>query len=498
MNPSSSSGRLTTSTGQPGRIMQGMSFPERRGRWAVAVLLAVGAGLRFWFVRHPNPFLGDPTIYGNIARNLLTHHVYSFAAEPGPFPPTIIRLPGYPLFLAGCFLLFGIANFAAVLWVQVVVDLLTCLVQAALVRNLFGHRAAFVALVLGCLCPFTANYTATPLTETLTLASIAVALLSFERWQRRTRLTNVWVLGIGAALAISLLLRPEQALLSVAILPAMVLVCRQRAGADPSSWLSKRLLAPALCAALCVVLPLLPWTARNWHTFHLLQPLAPRYATDPGEPIPLGFQRWYRTWAIDFASTEEVYWNYDGTAIALSDLPSRAFDSPDQQRETAQLIADYNLTTNPTPHLDARFAAIAVERIRHNPFRYYVLLPAARLANMLLRPRTELTGIQLAWWRWRDSHAQTLFGLAYAGLNLLYMTLGFAGWHRWRRSATGTERILLWAMAAFVLLRCALLLTLDNSEPRYTLELFPILIVSASALWRSPSTSLNASSSSPS
>ena len=52
-------------------------------------------------------------------------------------------------------------------------------------------------------------------------------------------------------------------------------------------------------------------------------------------------------------------------------------------------------------------------------------------------------------------------------------------------------------MAAFILLRCALLLTLDNSEPRYTLELFPILIVSASALWRD-ATAVSGSSSNPS
>ena len=41
---------------------------------------------------------------------------------------------------------------------------------------------------------------------------------------------------------------------------------------------------------------------------------------------------------------------------------------------------------------------------------------------------------------------------------------------------------LAWAMVAFVVLRCALLLTLDNSEPRYTLEFFPLLIVWASFL----------------
>ncbi len=38
-------------------------------------------------------------------------------------------------------------------------------------------------------------------------------------------------------------------------------------------------------------------------------------------------------------------------------------------------------------------------------------------------------------------------------------------------------------MIAFVMLRCAMLLTLDNSEPRYTLEFFPLLLVWAGALF---------------
>ena len=480
-------------------MMHGMFSRPWRSNWFITGTLALGALLRVWFVRHPNPLLGDPMIYGNIARNLLTHHVYSFAAEPGPFPPTIIRLPGYPLFLALCFLLFGLGNFAAVLRIQVVVDLLACLVLALLARRLFGPRAALVCLLLGCLCPFTANYTATPLTETLTLASIAAAFFSFDYWRRQPGLTNSWVLAIAASLAVSLLLRPEQALLSVAVLPAMALVCWRRRGIATGPASGLRVLTPALGAALCVMLPLVPWTARNWHTFHLLQPLAPRYATDPGESIPIGFQRWYRSWAIDFASTEEVYWNYDGTAIALTDLPTRAFDSPTQRAQTEQLLADYNATTNPTPQLDDRFAALAEARKQHSLTRYYVFLPAARLANMLLRPRTELTGIQLAWWRWHDSPAQTLFATAYAALNLLYLVLGALGWQRWRSFADSDGRILLWSMTAFVFLRCALLLTLDNSEPRYTLELFPVLIVCAAALWSYPAPHhLNASSSSPS
>lgn len=448
-------------------------------RWAFAAgILGLGLLLRVWFHYHANPFTGDPQIYGNIARNLIQHGVYSFAAPGNALQPTLIRLPGYPLFLAACFLLFGIGNFTAVLWVQIAVDLAGCLLLARLARTLFGARAGTLCLLLGALCPFLANYTATPLTETLTLATIVIAFFSLDRWRRRPSLVNSWLLPLGLSLSASMLLRPEQALLAVAILPAMVLLARRRSRGGRSI----NNAVPAALAALCILLPLIPWTARNWRTFHLFQPFAPRSATDPGEAVPIGFQHWYRSWAIDFASTEEVYWNYDGTPIQLADLPSRAFDSPAQRAQTAQLLANYNQDTTPTPALDARFESIARARIQASPLRYYVLLPVARLANMLLRPRTELTGVQLAWWRWRDSRPQFLFATAYGALNLLYLVFGVVGLRRWHHVARGEERLLLSTMVAFVVLRCALLLTLDNSEPRYTLEIFPLLILWASAL----------------
>jgi len=49
--------------------------------------------------------------------------------------------------------------------------------------------------------------------------------------------------------------------------------------------------------------------------------------------------------------------------------------------------------------------------------------------------------------------------------------------------STADQSPILWAMIASILLRCALLLTLDNSEARYTLEFFPILFVFASIVF---------------
>jgi hypothetical protein len=68
-----------------------------------------------------------------------------------------------------------------------------------------------------------------------------------------------------------------------------------------------------------------------------------------------------------------------------------------------------------------------------------------------------------------------MFATAYALLNLGYLVLGLIGVFRWRRN--GWDAPLAWSMVAFAVLRCAMLLTLDNSEPRYTLEFFPLLLL---------------------
>src|SRR5437763_12183206 len=102
--------------------------------------------------------------------------------------PTLIRLPGYPLFLATCFKLFGVENYHAACVVQIVFDLVACVLLALFAARIAGaergRRAGLWTLWLATCCPFTAIFTASPLTEPLTLFSIALALVSMEGFAR--------------------------------------------------------------------------------------------------------------------------------------------------------------------------------------------------------------------------------------------------------------------------------------------------------------------------
>jgi hypothetical protein len=226
-----------------------------------------------------------------------------------------------------------------------------------------------------------------------------------------------------------------------------------------------------LLYCLAALLPLVPWTVRNYATFHVFQPLAPRYA-DPGEVSIAGARRWLRTWIVEYVSTANVCWNFPGDTIDLADLPPRAFDSPQQRAQTITLIDEYNQTTTLTPHLRQAFTALADERIRDNPFRYYVTLPLLRIADMLLRPRTEAFYLDVFWWRWSEHPAQTVISILFGLINLGYIAL--AAWAFLRGRVP-------WGLmlGGYVVLRCLMLGIMENPEPRYTLVLFPVFIVAA-------------------
>lgn len=435
----------------------------------VLLALLLGASLRSWFFCTYPAVAGDTLVYGNIATNWMLHGIYGMTAATS-IHPTLIRLPGYPLFLIACFSLFHIANYTAVVFVQMAVDLCGCLLLAAFTARTWSRTAGWWTLWLACLCPFTANYAAVPLTETLELFCITASLYAAARFLQTPR--KRWLLMLAAAWSYAALLRPDGALLAVAFCPAIYFYGRRR-------WGTRRMLHSTLMAGVLSILPFVPWTIRNWNTFHVFQALAPRYAVDPGKSTDPGFNRWTKAICVDFACTSDIYWNGGTDAIHPASLPSRAFPTPRVRAATLSVLADYNRARRITPSIDARFGDLANRIIRAHPLRYYLALPAARLADMWLRPRTELIWIELRWWQFSKHPGTTTFAAAYALLNLAFLLAALRGI---------VKRPPFWqAMLAFALLRSALLATLEAPEPRYTLECFPmILVLTAIALTSKP------------
>lgn len=427
----------------------------------ILLALLLGAALRLWLLFAYPTVAGDSLIYGDIAKNWMLHGIYGIHTSKG-MHPTLLRLPGYPLFLVVCFSLFHIDHYNAVAFVQIAIDLCSCLLLASFATQIWSRKAGWWTLWLSGLCPFTANYAAIPLSETLELFSISVALYAFARFLENPR--NRWLFLMAAAWSYAALLRPDGPLLAVAFCPALYFYGRRR-------WGAPRMLRSAVFAGVLSILPFIPWTIRNWNTFHVFEPLAPRYAVDPGQSTNPGFNQWTKAICVDYACTSDVYWNGGADKIDPASLPSRAFPSPAIRVATLNLLAYYNRAKSLTPSIDARFGELAARIIRAHPLRYYIVLPLARLADMWLRPRTEMLWISLRWWQYSRHPGQTLFATAYALLNLAFLLAAL--WGLFKRPP-------FWgAMLAFVLLRCALLVTLEAPEPRYTLECFPMIFVLA-------------------
>src|SRR5258706_5712251 len=150
-----------------------MEEPAMKPRHLIPAAI-IGMALRLFFIARFPFSAGDTSIYQELAQNLVESGIYGISPADTVIPVSM-RMPGYPLFLALVQWLLGPGD-ERVMVVQAAVDLLTCLGIAWLAAKL-SPRAATLALWMAMLCPFTANYTATPLTEPLATALTTVCLL---------------------------------------------------------------------------------------------------------------------------------------------------------------------------------------------------------------------------------------------------------------------------------------------------------------------------------
>jgi hypothetical protein len=284
------------------------------------------------------------------------------------------------------------------------------------------------------------------------------------------------------------------------------------------------LFAAVFSLAFCLVL--VPWTIRNRRLFHVFQPLAPAHAEMPGEFVPYGYLLWVRTWLDDERYVAPALWAMDTKRMSIDDFPDSAFDSDEERDRVAALLHKYNhpdeeesaqeeqasaddddqdqdegeeskdeeqpeQTEQPdeanvemTPAIDAGFAQIGQERVAHSRFRYYVVLPLRRAVTLWFDTHSqyypfngELLPLDDLDY---DIHQQYWLPL-FTALTWIYTLLGvIGGLVLWRSRDPSSRRWLLLAVL-LMFLRLGFFATLENPEPRYTVELFPFLIMLAGA-----------------
>jgi 4-amino-4-deoxy-L-arabinose transferase-like glycosyltransferase len=220
-------------------------------RWTLWGLLALAFALRagFLFVRNSPLEFPDSVVYHQIAGNVCAGKGLAQAPQVTAFHP-----PGYPLFLAGCYALFGPRPMAAGV-AQAALGTLTCLVIFLLARRAFDdERTGLIAAAIAAVYPFFVFYSSLLLSENLfnllLVAGVWLLLEAARDLRMRTAALAGIVLGLGTLTRASL----------VGFVPCAApfwwLLTRQRGRGRPLFVYG--VVMVAAFAALC------PWAVRNY------------------------------------------------------------------------------------------------------------------------------------------------------------------------------------------------------------------------------------------
>ena len=461
------------------------------------VALAAGLCLRLFFVLKFPANSGDTVLYEQMATNWLKHGAYAMNVG-GAITPVDLRMPGYPAFLALIYAVTGKTGADARTWVmlaQVAVDLAGSVFVvwlAGLLLVLADEKARQAPVLrsawwLAMVCPFTANYTAVPLTETCAVALTAIALVFLvgltgglndaiipklrKPWEWKNDYRG-WAIFGGLVVGVATLFRPESPILLVAAWTATApqLLRRGRLGL----WIRMVVFSGAACVAA-----LFPWAVRNFVTLHEVQFLAPKDSNLPGELVPRGFMAWEKTWLYRMRDCYLAPWKLNDESIDVDTLPARAFDTPEEKQRVAVILEQYNDDLTLTKAEDDAFGQLARERNARHPVRRYVWLPMERAAAIWFTPRIELLPVSGDVFplgqMWEDDRVDQTVTLGFFVANLVYVGLGVWGAVRlWRWNSAARPAVAF--IGIFILLRTAFLTTLETPEPRYVIVCFPALI----------------------
>jgi 4-amino-4-deoxy-L-arabinose transferase-like glycosyltransferase len=366
---------------------------RRQTRYGVLVVLLLSAAFLSrvaLILTVPGSYDGSPHrqdgyVYDSLAWHLLTGKGFAVnrasvlsVGDCPPCEPITYPLPGYPLFLAGLYALFG-RNYLVVKLVQAAVDTATAFLAYRLARRVTdSQRTAILVLGVVALNPFTALWTTDLQTETLaTFFATSIVWFALQSAQSPGRL---WYLGFGVTAGLGSLVRPAFVLLPVVLLSAVWL-------ARSLAW-REALLRSALVLT-AVALCLLPWVVRNYLVFH--QVIFAGRSNAPEQDHGYGYYAWYQNWLRDPTWTPRVNWDYMIYAretIPDHPFPDYAYDSEGERQEVEQLMQQVKAAGRFTPEIDQRFALLARAKAQQYPVRRYIVLPLVRMARVWINSGT--------------------------------------------------------------------------------------------------------------
>jgi 4-amino-4-deoxy-L-arabinose transferase-like glycosyltransferase len=224
---------------------------------AILVCCVVGRGAHVLYLAHNHDIVttvGDTPTYLGPAKELLHHNQFDSASPPGQ--PEFLRTPGYPVFIAAVYRVFGESN-TALLLVQVALSALTVFLAYLLAAWMWSAPIGLLAALFTALDPVQNATASTILTESIAaLLLITVATVGFAAFTQKRPRTVLWLL-LGSAIAVATLIRPVTYYLP--LLVVILLLVRHARRRD--RWLNLAKITAALMLPLVLLLG--GWQLRN-------------------------------------------------------------------------------------------------------------------------------------------------------------------------------------------------------------------------------------------
>jgi len=228
----------------------------------ITFLIALGVRLLHWQDRRADidqnrvSMSAIARLYESEAQRILEEGGILFprnSVDPGD-ARLILHPPGYPVFRAAVYWLFGNSDSAATL-AQLVVDALSSVIVFLIAFELFNQTVAIIGSMLVALSPHFGYYASWFSPDTLPVFPILIAVYLIVRVAKRPHVLTV--LGAGVMLGVSCWFRANGLLLSL-FLAAAVIVSLER----------RKRLVYAATLVFTVIVVISPITIRNWLLYH--------------------------------------------------------------------------------------------------------------------------------------------------------------------------------------------------------------------------------------
>ncbi len=209
----------------------------------------------------PEWLFGQATELSCIAQSVLSGHGYGspFCGNTGP---SAFLAPGYPLFVAAVFRVFGVQTMqsaACIMLIQALLSTATVPVVMLIARRHFGSRAATVAGILVAINPWLIGLEAVLWETTYSILSLT-AIVGFALLLRQAPTRGRWAAAF-VVLGLAVAVNPSLVLAGLTLYAAAHLLGPQR---ESTQWLLPLTLFFVFCSA---------WPVRNWRALHAVVPM---------------------------------------------------------------------------------------------------------------------------------------------------------------------------------------------------------------------------------